>query len=157
VTYSITLFLQSREPVAQRLLDNIVSGVVERQPTTSAALTGDGVGWATCDLTSDRDIAAEARALYPDAVGPAERTTPISLRVTTRPDVVRDAVNARSAQDGPEELSLCDAIAEIVLSGYLLDWTIVKAIHAVAIERWSAIGYTDQAGFDVTPPTADGT
>jgi hypothetical protein len=75
-----------------------------------------------------------------------------SVRVTTRPDMVKEAVAAHLAWDGPAELAACDAVVKVALPGYDLDWTIVKTVHAVGAERWSAIAYTDQAGFDVTPP-----
>jgi hypothetical protein len=149
---ALLLFLRSGEPVAQRLLDDLVSAVADRYPAARAAPTGDGVGWAACDLTSDRDVAAETRALYPGTADDAERTGPVLVRVTTRPDMVSEAVAAHLAWDGPAELGACDAVVPVALLGYLLDWTIVKTVHAVGAERWSAIAYTDQAGFDVTPP-----
>lgn len=68
---------------------------------------------------------------------------------------MQNAVATHLALGGPRELSACDAIAEVAWPGYLVDWTIVKAVHAVAVERWSAIGYTEQTGFEVTPPDAD--
>jgi hypothetical protein len=43
-------------------------------------------------------------------------------------------------------------LAEVTVSGYVLDWTIIETVHSAALELWAAIAYTDQAGFEVQPP-----
>ncbi|PWU60068.1 hypothetical protein DLE60_13115 [Micromonospora globispora] len=150
-----TLFLRSGEPVAQRLLDELVAELRVRYPVVAATPVGDGVGWASCELSSDRDVAGEARARYPTAVAVDEQTTPVALRVVTRPDTVKDAVNHGLAQGGPVDLTLCDTLAEITTSGYLLDWAIVRTIHRLTSDRWAAILYTAQAGFNTTTPESE--
>ncbi|MFE9201173.1 hypothetical protein [Micromonospora sp. NPDC007230] len=35
---------------------------------------------------------------------------------------------------------------------HLLDWTIVRTMPRLTSDRWGAILYTEQAGFDTTPP-----
>lgn len=151
----MTLFLRSGEPVAQRLLDELVTELRARYPVVTATSTGDGVGWASCQLASDRDVAGEARVRYPAAVAAGEQTTPVALRVVTRPDTVKHAVNDGLRQGGPVELALCDALAEVTTSDYLLDWTIVRTIHWLTSDRWGAILYTEQAGFDTTTPESE--
>ncbi|MGQ5259588.1 hypothetical protein ACTWLT_02400 [Micromonospora sp. ZYX-F-536] len=148
----MTLFLRSGEPVAQRLLDELVTELRARCPVATATPAGDGVGWASCRLSSDRDVAGEARVRYPAAVAAGEQTTPVALRVVTRPDSVKNAVDHGLRQGGPVDLTLCDALAEITTSGYLLDWRIVRTMHRLTSDRWGAILYTEQAGFDTTAP-----
>ncbi|MEU0081258.1 hypothetical protein ABZY58_25445 [Micromonospora tulbaghiae] len=151
----MTLFMRSGEPVAQRLLDELVAELRTRYPVVAAAPAGDGVGWASCELSSDRDVAGEARLRYPTAVAASERTTPVVLRVVTRPDTVNNAVSNGLDQGGPVDLTLCDTLAEVTTSGYLLDWTIVRTIHRLTCERWAATLYTEQAGFGTTTPESE--
>lgn len=155
VAEMMTLFMRSGEPVAQRLLDELVTELRGRCPVVAATPTGDGVGWASCELSSDRDVAAEARVRYPTAVAAGEQTTPVALRVVTRSDAVKSAVNHGLDQGGPVDLTLCDTLAEVTTSGYLLDWTIVRTIHRVTSDRWAAVLYTEQAGFGTTTPDSE--
>ncbi|MFE9956979.1 hypothetical protein [Micromonospora sp. NPDC005299] len=92
----------------------------------------------------------EARVQYPAAVATGEHMTPIALRVVTRSDIVKSAVNTGLVQGGPVDLTLCDALAELTTSGYLVDWAIVRTIHRLTSDRWAAILHTEQAGFDTT-------
>ncbi|MDO3684880.1 hypothetical protein [Micromonospora sp. C28ISP2-4] len=149
----MTLFMRSGEPVAQRLLDELVAEIRRRYPVVAATPAGDGVGWASYELSSDRDVVAEARDRYPTAVAAGEQTSPIVLRVVTRPDAVKSAIDHGLDQGGPVDLTFCDTLAEVATSGYLLDWAIVRAIHRLTFDRWAAILYTEQAGFDTRLPS----
>ncbi|MFI2652289.1 hypothetical protein [Micromonospora fulviviridis] len=151
----MTLFMRSGEPVAQRLLGELVAELRARYPFVAATPAGDGVGWASCELFSRRDVAGEARVAYPTAVAGDEQTTPVALRVVTRPDTVKSAVNHGIDEGGPVELTLCDTLAEIITTGYLLDWMIVRTIHRLTADRWAAILHTEQAGFDTTLQEAE--
>ncbi|MCI4063670.1 hypothetical protein MRQ36_14175 [Micromonospora sp. R77] len=151
----MTLFMRSGEPVAQRLLDELVAELRTRYPVVAATPAGDGVGWASCELSSDRDVAGEARVRYATVVAASERTTPVALRVVTRPDAVNNAVSNGLDQGGPADLTLCDTLAEVTTSGYLLDWMIVRSIHRLTCERWAAILHTEQAGFGTTTPESE--
>ena len=146
----MTLFLRTGEPVAQRVLGELVTELRRRYPVVTVTAAIDGVGWASCELSSDRDVAAEARERYPTAVAADARTTPVGLRVDTRPETVDRAVSSGLDQGGPADLTRCDSLAEVTTSGYLLDWTIVRTIHDLTRERWKAILHTEQAGFDTT-------
>lgn len=146
----MTLFMRSGEPVAQRLLDELVTELRARYPVVTVTPAGDGVGSASCELSSVRDVAGEARIRYPTAVAAGEQTTPVALRVVTRPENVKNAVAHGLDKGGPVDLILCDTLVEVTTSGYLLDWTIVRTIHSLTSDRWAAILYTEQAGFDTT-------
>lgn len=147
----MTLFMRSGEPVAQRLLNELVAELRTRYPVLAATPTGDGVGWASCELASDRNVAGETRVRYPTAVATSEHTTPVALRVVTRPETVNSAVSNGLDQGGPADLTRCDTLAEVTTSGYLLDWAIIRTLHSLTCERWAAILYTEQAGFDTSP------
>jgi hypothetical protein len=151
----MTLFMRSGEPVAQRLLDELVAELRGRYPVVAGTPAGGGVGWASCELSSDRDVAGEARVRYPTAVAAGEQTTPVALRVVTRTDTVKNAVNHGLDQGGPVDLTLCGTLAEVTTTGYLLDWTIVRTIHRLTSDRWAAILYTEQAGFHTTTPESE--
>ncbi|MFC0533093.1 hypothetical protein [Phytohabitans kaempferiae] len=137
------------EPVAQRALAFLVDAVSVRDPDISSSPGSDGVGWASCELSSSRDVASSMddleRALLADPV----KVWPVFLAVNTRPDMVKDMIRWGLDQGGPDALSRCDAFVEISLSG-VIDWAIVRAVCEAAVEMWSAVLRADGSGFDVT-------
>ena len=144
--------MRAAESAGQRLLDELISEMRARYPAVGSETVGDGIGWSSCELSSDRDVAGEARSRYPQAVAAGESPIPVALNVITRPDFVKSAVVRGIDEDGPAALMSCDALVEITTSGYLLDWMIVRTVHNLAVDRWEAILYTEAAGFDTSRP-----
>jgi hypothetical protein len=147
VAYTITLFVRTSEPVAQRAAEDLVSQLARRDPRVTGVPSGDGVGWASYELITDRDLHAQLSDFERDLLPPESRVGPISVTVTTRPDSVTRQVAWGLENGGPASLDNCDGFVEMTLVGDLHDWDLVELICNVATERWNAIICDDHDGF----------
>jgi hypothetical protein len=148
VASTIMLFVHTSEPVAQRAIQQLIDQVVQREPTATAKPDGDGVGWATYELSTGRDLRAELSDFERDLLPPDPRSWPVSVEVNTRPDLMKEQIAWGQQNGGPPSLERCDGLVSITLSGNLVDWDLVELICDVATEMWDALVYDDHEGFE---------
>jgi hypothetical protein len=92
VAYTITLFVRTSEPVAQRAGEYLVSQVVQRNQGVTATATGDGVGWASFELVTDHDLRSQVSVFERDLIDTELPIWPLSMTLTTRTDSVKDQI-----------------------------------------------------------------
>jgi hypothetical protein len=147
LAYTITLFVRTSEPVAQRAAGDLVGQVVQREPGVSVVPQGDGVGWASYELSTARDLRGQVSDFERDLLPPDLRVWPVAFTVHTGPATVKERVARGLRNGGPAALGRCDGFVELVLVGHLQDWELVEVICAVARERWEAVVGDDHDGF----------
>jgi hypothetical protein len=147
VAYTISLFVRMSEPVAQRAAEDLVRQLIQRDPGVNGVPTGDGVGWASYQLITGRDLHAQVSDFERDLLPPEPRFWPLSVTVNTRPDSVKRQIVWGLENGGPLSLDRCDGLVEMTLVGDLHDWDLVELVCNVATERWNAIICDDHDGF----------
>ena len=147
MAYTITLFVRTSEPVAQRAAEDLVSQLSQRDPSMTAVPSGDGVGWASYELVTGRDLHARMTGFERDLLPREPVAWPLSLTVDTRPDSVKRQIAWGLQNGGPLSLDSCDGIVEVTLVGDLHDWDLVELLFDLATERWDAIICDDHDGF----------
>jgi hypothetical protein len=148
VAYSITLFVRTSEPVAHRAAQQLVNEIVQRDPAVTATADGDGVGWISYDLTTDRDLRIDQDDLIGDLLSRDPASGSVSMEVNTRPDLVKSQIEWGLRNGGPPSLTDCDGLIEITLVGDLIDWNLVELVCDVVRERWHAIMHDEHDGFE---------
>jgi hypothetical protein len=148
VASTIMLFVRTSEPVAQRAIQQLIDQVVQREPIATAMPDGDGVGWASYELSTERDLRADLSDFERDLLQPDPRSSPISVEVNTRPDLMKEQIAWGLQNGGPPPLERCDGLINITLSGHLVDWDLVQLICDIATEMWDAIVYDEHEGFE---------
>lgn len=131
MAYSVRLFAVTGDPVVQRLLPQLVDAVTARVPEATVLDYHDGVAIAWCELAS-----------------PGHDSSVI-VQVVTAPSRVRFEVQRGLEAGGPERLTACDTVVELIPSSDV-NWEIVRTIFRTAAERWSAILYDEGSGFDIS-------
>jgi hypothetical protein len=145
------LFARVGDPVAQHVLRSLVAGVSRRCPEAVVTSSGDGVGWAVCDVSSGAAFRRGQRtASSGDDPEGLVRGWPITVNVNTRPDAVRDAVAWGRDSGGPDELVDCDAVLEMILVGGPTDWRAVRAICESMAELGPVVLHDEVSGFAVS-------
>lgn len=147
MAFIIMLFVRTSEPVAQRAIQQLIDQVVQRAPAATAIPDGDGLGWASYELSTGRDLRAELSDFERDLLPPDARRWPVSVEVNTRSDLMKDQIAWGLQNGGPPSLERCDGLVNITLSGHLVDWDLVQLVCDVATEMWDAIVYDEHDGF----------
>jgi hypothetical protein len=145
------LFARVGDPVIHHVLPSLVAGVSRRCPDSMVTSSGDGVGWAVCDVSSGPAFRrGQENASSDDDPGGLVRGWPITVNLTTQPEKVREAVAWGRSSGGPEELVDCDAVVEMILVGDPTDWLAVRAICESMAELGPVVLHDEGSGFGVS-------
>jgi len=150
LAYTIRMFAQSGEPVAQRAILQLIEATVSLDPAITATPYNDSVGWAAYEVSALRVPAEEPDDLLRDLLPADASSSPVLLQLNTRPDTVKLQVDWGLRNGGPAAVASSDTLIELILSGYLTDWATVRSIRQTATRLWHAVLYDDGSGFAVS-------
>ncbi|WP_127501851.1 hypothetical protein [Actinoplanes solisilvae] len=150
MAYTLYLLARSGEPVAQRVILQLIEAAMRLDSAISSAPSGDGVGWAAHEVSTSQDLGEQSDDPLLDLFVPRTGGGPILLQVNTRPGAVRQEVDGALRNGAPGPVAGSDTLIELTLSGHTTDWLIADVISSVAMRLWDAVMYDEELGFDIS-------